>query len=39
MKLLLMTLIVAKVAFSVPEPAIEDVQAKFDEAGDRKSVV
>ena len=33
MKLLLMTLIVAKVAFSVPEPAIEDVQAKFDEAG------
>ena len=33
MKLMLMTLIVAKVAFSSPEPAMEDVQAKFDQAG------
>ena len=33
MKLLLMTLIVAKTAFSTPEPAIEEVIARFDEAG------
>ena len=33
MKLMLMTLIAAKIVFSVPEPAIEDVIAKFDEAG------
>lgn len=33
MKLLLLTLIVAKVAFSTPEPAIEDVITRFDEAG------
>lgn len=31
MKLLLLTLIVSKVAFLTPEPAIEDVIAKFDE--------
>ena len=33
MKLLLMTLIVSKIAFATPEPAIEEVIAKFDEAG------
>ena len=33
MKLLLMTLIVTKVAFATPEPALSDVKAKFDEAG------
>lgn len=33
MKLLLLTLIVSKVAFSSPEPQMEDVIAKFDEAG------
>jgi Domain of unknown function (DUF1083). len=33
MKLILMTLIVSKIAFSTPEPAIEEVIAKFDEAG------
>ena len=32
MKLFLMSIIVAKVAFATPEPAIEDVKAKFDEA-------
>ena len=30
MKLFLMTLIAAKVAFSTPEPAIDEVIAKFD---------
>ena len=33
MKLILMSLIAAKIAFSTPEPAIEEVIAKFDEAG------
>ncbi len=33
MKLLLMTLIVSKVAFSCPQPALTEVQAKFDQAG------
>ena len=33
MKLLLLTLLISKVAFLTPEPAIEDVIAKFDEAG------
>ncbi len=33
MKLLLMTLIVSKVAFSSPEPRMEEVIAEFDEAG------
>jgi len=33
MKLLLMTLIVTKVAFSNPEPAISEVKAEFDRAG------
>ena len=33
MKLFLMTLIAAKVAFSTPEPAIDEVIAKFDQAG------
>ena len=33
MKLMLMTLIVAKVAFSTPEPALDEVKAKFDQAG------
>ena len=33
MKLIVMTLIAAKVAFATPEPAIEDVIAKFDQAG------
>ena len=33
MKLLLMTLIVTKVAFSTPEPGIGEVKSKFDEAG------
>lgn len=33
MKLLLMTLIVTKVAFSSPEPAIAEVKDKFDQAG------
>ena len=33
MKLLLLTLIVSKVAFSTPEPHMEAVMAKFDEAG------
>ncbi|MBQ0025228.1 MAG: hypothetical protein KBT00_05855 [Bacteroidales bacterium] len=33
MKLALMTLIVAKVAFSSPAPEIKEVKAKFDEAG------
>ena len=32
MNLMLMTLIVAKVAFSTPEPALDEVKAKFDEA-------
>ena len=32
MKLMLMTILVAKVAFSTPEPALEEVKAKFDEA-------
>ena len=33
MKLLLMTLIISKVAFSSPEPALSEVQVKFDQAG------
>jgi len=33
MKLLLLTLIVTKIAFATPEPAIGDVIAKFNEAG------
>lgn len=33
MKLLLLTLLISKVAFLTPEPAIEDVIARFDEAG------
>jgi len=32
MKLSLMMIIVAKVAFSTPEPSIEEIQAKFDQA-------
>lgn len=32
MKLLIMTILVAKVAFSTPEPSIEEVKARFDEA-------
>ena len=33
MKLLLMTLIVTKVAFSTPEPSIAEVKDRFDQAG------
>ena len=33
MKLTIMMILVAKVAFGTPEPSIEAVQAKFDEAG------
>ena len=33
MNLMLMTLIVAKVAFSTPEPGLDEVKAKFDQAG------
>ena len=32
MKLMIMTILVAKVAFSTPEPALEEVKAKFDQA-------
>ena len=33
MKLAIMMILVAKVAFATPEPSIAEVQAKFDEAG------
>lgn len=32
MKLMIMAILVAKVAFSTPEPALEEVKAKFDQA-------